>query len=155
METQAGVHGRGLRKRNAALPCLTQKPSLQDLGCGQSPRWELSGGDCASALLHLFVGGEGEKDEKEKHLRSRPTTTRQRTPVRATVKRISAPPSYTSDPPLFSVQAQPRPSARAVLPCRPENGPLIRLLTPTVNAGRQKVPDEATPIPHTRPAELT
>ncbi len=27
-----------LRKRNAALPCLTQRPSFHDLGCGRSPR---------------------------------------------------------------------------------------------------------------------
>ena len=30
--------GQVLRKRNTALPYLTQKPSLQDLGCGRSPR---------------------------------------------------------------------------------------------------------------------
>ena len=30
--------GQVLRKRNTALPCLTQKPSCLDLGCGRSPR---------------------------------------------------------------------------------------------------------------------
>ena len=35
--------GQVLRKRNTALPCLTQKPSCLDLGCGRSPRYCLTG----------------------------------------------------------------------------------------------------------------
>ena len=51
----------------------------------------------------------------------------------------------------------PRLSARAVFPSRPENDRTIWLLTPTVNAGRQKSPAESiksqcqitTLLPHT------
>jgi hypothetical protein len=37
---------------------------------------------------------------------------------------------------------QKHPTLRAVFPIRPENGLIIRLLTPAVKAGRQKVPVE-------------
>ena len=36
-EMQSGVHGRCCG--NTVLLYLTQKPSLQDLGCGRSPLW--------------------------------------------------------------------------------------------------------------------
>ena len=48
---------------------------------------------------------------------------------------------YTSDPPLFSVQAHPHPHVRSVFPARPENGHSILFLRPAVNAGPQKTPE--------------
>src|SRR5574344_1378160 len=48
--------------------------------------------------------------------------------------------SYTSDPPLFSVQAHPHPHVRSVFPARPENAHSILFLRPAVNAGPQKTP---------------
>ena len=60
-------------------------------------------------------------------------------------------PPYTSDPPLFSGQARPRPHVLPAFTLRPENGPIIRLTVPAVNAGRQKT-SAGTVSPPFRPA---
>ena len=60
-------------------------------------------------------------------------------------------PTYTSDPPLFSGQARPRPHVLPAFTLRPENGPIIRLTVPAVNAGRQKT-SAGTVSPPFRPA---
>ena len=59
--------------------------------------------------------------------------------------------AYTSDPPLFSGQARPRPHVLPAFTLRPENGPIIRLTVPAVNAGRQKT-SAGTVSPPFRPA---
>src|SRR5574344_244916 len=58
---------------------------------------------------------------------------------------------YTSDLPLFSGQARPRPHVLPAFTLRPENGPIIRLTVPAVNAGRQKT-SAGTVSPPFRPA---
>ena len=60
---------------------------------------------------------------------------------------------YTSDPPLFRVQARPRVRLAYVL--RTENGPVVSFSAPAVNAGSQKTPAGPAPGTPAPPGDLT